>query len=452
MRVIKAAAACKSTEAARRGRRGAQVANNIMRHLIYAAIFFAMVFAINAENQNGEPRRSLEQLVQEVLRNNAELRAARAKWEAAQWRAPQEGALPNPAFSYRGMNKTDGYQFPDSAEKRFEVEQEFPWFGKRGLRSDIANKTAAAIEQEYAATTRRVIRLAKENYFNLAALQQALAITLAEQAVLRRMEEVAAVKYAAGAVSQQDVLKARAEITMLKQRQIDFETQQTAGRAALNALLNRPAQAPLALALTPPPHDLGFARFEQLAAQAAANRPEIKNADIQVARSRLQQQLMTREYFPDYSLGLEYRKNRDSDDQLMFAVGIGLPIWFAKNRAGVREAQKMIESSQAASEAAEKQTMAEVQEIFTQWAAAHRIVDLYAGELIPQAELRFQASEAGYRTGKAGFLDLLESERFLLNARLMHRMAEGNLGTQWARIEWAIGADLPPAPDSKGSK
>ena len=70
---------------------------------------------------------------------------------------------------------------------------------------------------------------------------------------------------------------------------------------------------------------------------------------------------------------------------------------------------------------------------------AQQTLDLYEKELVPQAELRFQASEAGYRAGRVDFMDLLESERFLLNARLMRVMAEGEVGMQNARLERAIG-------------
>jgi outer membrane protein, heavy metal efflux system len=74
--------------------------------------------------------------------------------------------------------------------------------------------------------------------------------------------------------------------------------------------------------------------------------------------------------------------------------------------------------------------------------AARRTLDLYRKDLVPQAEARFKASETAYQSGKADFLDLLESERFLLNARVMAAMAEGDLGMQWARQERAVGADL----------
>ena len=159
---------------------------------------------------------------------------------------------------------------------------------------------------------------------------------------------------------------------------------------------------------------------------------------------------MQKEFFPDYRLGLEYRNvgvdyanfNR-GDDMLMVTIGFDLPIWRSKYRAGVRAAEKMIESSQAALEAAVQQASYDVQDAWFQLQTARRTLDLYRHTLIPQAESRFWASDASYRTGKVDFLDLLDSERFLLSARTMAAMAEGNLGRQLARLERAIGTDLP---------
>jgi hypothetical protein len=42
-------------------------------------------------------------------------------------------------------------------------------------------------------------------------------------------------------------------------------------------------------------------------------------------------------------------------------------------------------------------------------------------------------------------MDLLESERFLLDARVMAVMAGADVGMQSARLERAVGMDLPGA-------
>lgn len=99
----------------------------------------------------------------------------------------------------------------------------------------------------------------------------------------------------------------------------------------------------------------------------------------------------------------------------------------------------MIESGRATLEAARRQTSFDVQDAHYKLLTARRTLDLYRNELIPQAEARFVASEAGYRAGQADFMDLLESERFLLEARIMAAMAEGAVGMQAARLERAMG-------------
>ncbi len=384
---------------------------------------------------------TLDQMVSAALTENAQLRSMRAKWEATQARPVQQTTLPNPMFSYSGMNSTDNGSFPDTHEKRFMVEQTFPWFGKLGLKGKVATKEAEVTQREYEAMALEVVMQVKENYSDLYAVQESLAITHAEEDVLRRMEKIAETKYATGVVNQQDVLKAQAEISMLKARLLELEQQETVIQAKINELLNRQADAPLGLAVTAPTVQDQPA-LQRLFALAEKSRPEIKGAQAQMERDQRERELMKKEFYPDYKLGVEYRNIDRGDDMVMFTVGIEIPIWQTKYRAGLRAADKMVESSRAALEAVERRTSFDVRDAQFKLETARRALDLYKTALIPQAEARFNASEAGYRTGKVDFLDLLESERFLLNARVMAAMAAGNVGVQQARLERAIGADL----------
>lgn len=404
-------------------------------------LLLALVLPAWAEPQEIVSSLTLEQLVGTALQENPQLHAMHAKWEAMQERPVQATTLPNPMFAYKGMDAKDSYGFPNTEEKRLEIEQPFPWFGKLGLRGKIAGKEAEAMGREYEAMQREVIMMAKESYFDLYAVQRSLSITRAEEDVLKRMETIAETKYTTGEVSQQDVLKAQAELSMLQQRLLELEAQENTVKAKINVLLNRNADALVGLAVTVPAVEFEATR-EELFKRAGHARPEIKQAQAQLERSQYERRLMAKEFFPDYRLGVEYRTFRSSEDMVMFTVGFDLPIWLAKNRAGVREAEKMMESDKAALEAAQRNTSFDVQDAHFKLLTAKRTVDLYKTALVPQAEMRFEASEAGYRTGKVGFIDLLESERFLLNARVMYAMAEGNLGMQLARLERAVGTDL----------
>jgi len=393
---------------------------------------------------------TLNEVVDLAVRDNAELKSLRAKWEAMQERPAQADTLPNPMFTYSGMQNASAGNFPDTEERRFMVQQDFPWFGKRGLRGGIAEKDAETMRQEVEALTLDVIMRVKESYFELYAVQRVMTITREEEGVLRRMVKIAETLYATGERSQVDVLKAQTEITLLKQKLLELQVQENTLNAKLNTLMDRRADAPLGVAATPP--KIGFTgNFEQLLVLAVTNRPEIKSAQTQIKRYELEKQLMAKEYLPDYKLGLEYRDLTEGDNELMVIVGVDLPIWQSKYRAGAREAAKMVASSQAAREAAERQTALDVQDTHFKFLTARRTLELYQTELIPQAEASFSASEAGYRTGKVNFLDLLESERFLLNARVMAAMTEGTLGMQAARLERAVGGASPSKAMSGGT-
>jgi cobalt-zinc-cadmium efflux system outer membrane protein len=419
--------------------------------ILAVALLTGVASTVRAEEKELVASLTLEQLVSTTLQENPQLHSMRAKWEAMQERPVQQTTLPNPMFAYRAMDAVNDYSFPNTEEKRLEIEQPFPWFGKLGLRGKIATKDAEAMGREYEAMQREVIMMAKESYFDLYAVQRSLSITRAEEDVLKRMEEIAETKYSTGEVSQQDVLKAQAELSMLQQRLLELGAQENTIKAKINVLLNRNADAPVGLAVTAPAIEFDATR-EELFKRAEKARPEIKQAQAQLERSQYERRLMTKEFFPDYRLGVEYRTFRSSEDMVMFTVGFDLPIWLSKNRAGVREAEKMIESGKAALEAAQRNTSFDVQDAHFKSLTAKRTVDLYKTALVPQAEMRFEASEAGYRTGKVDFLDLLESERFLLSARVMLAMAEGNLGMQLARLERAVGTDLKPAPQPEGEK
>jgi outer membrane protein, heavy metal efflux system len=391
---------------------------------------------------------TLDQVIEEALRNNPQVRAMQAKWEAAQERPAQERTLPNPVLAVKGGNSVDNFNFTRTQETRVGVEQTFPWFGKLDLRGKVAEKDAAIVHHEHEAMELEVVASVKEAYFDLYAVQLSLSITHAEEDVLKEMETIAESKYATGAVSQQDVLKAQTETTMLQQQLLELEQQETTAKAKLNLLLNRPADAPLGLAVTPPVLDIE-ASAGSLFVLAEKARPEIQKAQMEIQRNETQRSLMKKEFFPDYRLGVEYGHMEGgytdfsgSENLVMFTIGFDLPIWRTKYRAGLREAEKMVESSQDSLEATEKQISYDVQDAHFKSLTAKRTVDLYKNSLIPQADARFKASEAAYRTGQVSFLELLESERFLLNARVMEAMAEGNLGIQLARQERAIGTGV----------
>ena len=150
---------------------------------------------------------TLAAAVELALQDNPGLKSLRERWDAMRERPAQAGTLPNPMFTYSGMDAASGGDWPNTGEKRFMVQQEFSWFGKRALREGIAVKDALSMQWELDSMTREIVMMVKEDYFDLHAVQHVIAITREEEAVVRRMVKAAETMYATGERTQVDVLK-----------------------------------------------------------------------------------------------------------------------------------------------------------------------------------------------------------------------------------------------------
>jgi outer membrane protein, heavy metal efflux system len=387
------------------------------------------------------PSLTLDDAVRSALSDNAQLASERSRSQAMQERPAQAATLPDPMFVYSGMDLTDGGNWPNTNEKRFMVQQEFPWFGKLSLREQTARKDAEAAQWRVDASMHELVMNVKESYYDLYSVQRSIAITRSQEQVVQRMESVAQTMYGTGTRPQTDVLKSQTEATMLRQKLLELQSQENTLKAKLNTFMNREVDAPVGELVTAVPEEAD-PNVRELLVAAAVGRPEIRAAQAEVDRYGLETDLAGKDYAPDWRLGAEYRSYRGGDDMFMFVIGVNIPLWQSKYRAGVQEAQKMRAAGRAAREAAQRQSSLDVQDAAFKLTTARQTLDLYRKQLIPQAEARMTADEAGYQTGTVSFLDLLESERFLLNARLMAAMAEGNVGMQRARLERAVGREL----------
>ena len=79
-----------------------------------------------------------------------------------------------------------------------------------------------------------------------------------------------------------------------------------------------------------------------------------------------------------------------------------------------------------------------VREIYTRAETAERTVDLYRGVLLPRAAELVESSQAAYESGRTGFLDLIESQKVLLDTELESYRARARLAAEIARLEAEI--------------
>ncbi|NIW00021.1 TolC family protein [Candidatus Saccharibacteria bacterium] len=220
--------------------------------------------------------------------------------------------------------------------------------------------------------------------------------------------------------------------------------------ARLNALLDRERSATVGFVGT---IDTALLQIDEteLIETAIAEREELQSAQAMIQKAEYGISLAKRNYWPDFNLKFSYitvpgGKTLAPDngtDAWSISVGINLPIWLGRRNAAVDEARAMRVSNRENFENLKNEVEAEIKDLFARLKTAERTINLYNQQLIPDAERTLQSTLASYRTGALDFLDLLDSERMLLNFRLAYVKELANYRQIVAGLEKAAGGELP---------
>src|SRR5215475_608373 len=128
--------------------------------------------SISSASQAPPTQLTLDWLMQEAFRRNPEIRAGMREVDAKRARVPQAGALPDPIVMFGQNNEGNVTPFTtlgkfDFSEVYLGFTQEFPLFGKRGLKERVASSEADAQWWEYDFARKQVISNLKATYYDL---------------------------------------------------------------------------------------------------------------------------------------------------------------------------------------------------------------------------------------------------------------------------------------------
>ena len=387
----------------------------------------------------------LPALLAELEANNPSLKAARLNAEALGTRPRQMAALPDPAFmvmvqpwpvaTARGTQRT-----------QWRVEQQVPYPGKRALRGEIAALGAEVAAFEVHTFAQDLILEVKQSYYDLYRIQEIDRLIATFQDQLRDFEEAAATRYEVGAGTQQAILKAQLERNRLDLRREQLAEQRLSVQQRLAWLLDRPDTALLGgqVRVTPPPSGLDTTRLLALALEQRPEAQALHRADL---RAQRQIDLARRAFRPDFAFSLTYFDIADSDipasadgrDALGLGLGVKVPLWRGKLRAGLEEAQVNQRRTATRVAALETTFRTQIEDLVGQHERQQRRLDLFEHALIPQAETTLEATLSAYTTGRTDFLDLLDAERTLFNLRLDQTETYARALKTTAALERALG-------------
>ncbi len=413
----------------------------------FAAMSFAQSYSNRSYSTNADPQ--LAVYLEQALDRNPTVRQSFARYRAALQRLPQVSALPDPMLAFKQANDWG----PRATGLTFS--QRFPWFGKLSDKEMIAAKEAAALREQHEAQKDEVIRQLKFAYYDLAYIDRAIRIAEEDQALLEHYETLAQARYAQGVGLQQAVIRLQAEITRVRNRLEHLRSQRVSAEASLNTLLDLPARSPVGgiVLKTRPGAEI---HFDALTEIGRNHRPEVQAALLQIEKDEGRIHLARKNYWPDFTLGASFINvsgrpgppAQNGRNIYSFTAGVNIPIRRRKYDAAVIEATEDRIGSREGYRSVLNSVEAAVRAVGFRIQTLEEQITLFERTLLPQAEQALRSTETAYSTGTLGVLELLDSERVLLEVRLGLEQLRSEYMKSLAEMERAIGAPFPqPGPD-----
>lgn len=388
-----------------------------------------------------------------ALSHSPAVEAAYQHWLAAAERMPQVRSLPDPRLSFSFF--LDEVETRTGAQQaRIGISQSFPWPGLLEGREDAAALAARAAWHRFEGDRLRVAERVVETLHELAYLDAAVRITAENLDLLESLEEVVRTRYRVGTGSHPELTRVRVELGQLEDRLAQLRAMRPAYAADLNAALARPIDAPVP-EFGGLPGRVVSADGPELAEMARASNPGLLALDERIAEERARWGVARLQGRPEFTVGIDYIATNEAmdpsipesgDDPVLLNLGITLPIWRDKYDAGTREAlaRRLAVSHERADEA--HRLAASIQRAWFEHTDADRRVRLYEQVLVPRAEESLRASLAGFRAGGTSFLDLLDTERTLLEFAVASERARADRGRALARLNRLVGRAVPTQP------
>lgn len=367
---------------------------------------------------------TLDGLVNEVINRNAGLTAQELRIRAKRELVNSADALSDPRVSYSIAPSSFGDDIPSDfgnalgVRQVIQLSQSFPWPGKLGLRTELAETEATLAQYTYDELLLNLVNESRSLWSEFWYVEQALTTNAEHQELLLELEGVAATQYANGIGLQQDLLQIQASLVELKYLNINLIQERRRIQARINNHLNRSPES-----LLPPP-EVEFSEpiipsSDVLHSWMLEAYPEILILETQSDRAFTQFQLVEKEDLPDIQLNMGYNEIMNNS-ALRFQVGISINIPFDFGNRTARKSAANYEYSSTLSDITrlKYELESEMEQALSRYEEHTENIKLFEEELLPLTEQTFSAASANYEGGGGNFATLVDAQQQLLDVRL----------------------------------
>jgi outer membrane protein, heavy metal efflux system len=394
---------------------------------------------------------TLSAAIKNALAYSPQLKSAGSTVLASKGERLQAGLRPNPEIGVEAENLAGRgpYKGVDSAEITFGVSQQLEFGGKRPARRAVADQGYEISSLDYKAAQLDLIRDVTIAYMDAVAAQEEVKLAGEQKKLAGEVLESVSKRVSAAAEpliqnSKAEVALATSEIAFSRaSRELEIAKRNLAsfwgqedGQYSLDASDFLAIQPPV------PPMDI--------AARLTAT-PEIARLEAGIARARANLDLERANAIPNPTVSVGVRDFRETRDQaFMIGVSLPIPVW-NQNQGNIAKALHEASKSEHDRQAMMRDLVNALTRATQEMQMAYGEAESLKTNILPSAEKAFSLSRLGYQAGKFPYLEVLDAQRTLFEARSQHNAALKNYHTRRAEVERLTAAHTPEAGEKGAS-
>jgi cobalt-zinc-cadmium efflux system outer membrane protein len=392
---------------------------------------------------------TLREVIAQVLLHNPELEAFSLEVRAREAHALQAGLYKNPniLFDVQDVFGSGGFKKAQQSQSTIILSQVIELGGKRTKRERAALSHKDLAFWDYEAARMNILTRVAKAYTDALTAQEKR--KLAQELVQLSKKSYNAVKarVIAGKVSPIHEVKAQ---VALSTTQIQYQQAENNLKAAYRRLASFWGNlTPLFKKVTGQLYLIGpVPSFETLAGQMQSN-PDLARWAAEMSQRTAAIDLEEANAVPNLRVGAGARWFEETNDN-SFVVEFSIPIQlFDRNQGSIAEARHRLAKAKAQRRAVELKLNAALATGYTRLANAHSRVTSLKTKILPGARTAFEAVNEGYRFGKFGYLEVLDSQRTWFNARSQFLDALAEYHKAVADVERLTGQAVSPVPEPR---
>lgn len=345
--------------------------------------------------------------------HNPGVSAARRELEASEADVRQAGLLPNPELA---VLLEDERRATRTTTAQLNIPLELG--GKRAARVAEARRASELAQAGLLGAQAELRAQLLAAFFRVLVAQERVKLAGASAELSTRGADATARRVAAGKISPVDETRARVEQANAGLELADARAEMQSARQALASFWGSPdldyAQVEGELDALPARADaqqLLAALDSAPALQASRLEWERRKAAIEVERSK---------QLPDLTLNVGAKRSNETQiTQAVIGVTVPLPL-FDRNQGRLQAALSRADKAEDDYRATRIRLAGETRQAASQLALARASAQTLKATILPAAQQAHDAATRGFEAGKFGFLDVLDAQRSLLQARMRY--------------------------------